>query len=467
MAEPFRLGIIMKQWQRPAVTAFCQRYLAALDVPGVEVVCASVRSPGDKNLAPTVEGWRYVSAPNRPLSPKGNAAALALKGKVDAVLNVGSDDLVSPGYIAAAVEAIKGGADYVLPEGLCFLDLVASADGQGLQAMAVRAPRIGAGRVLSARLLDTLHWHPWPVRGHDPDGDMDARLRLKAPGVLESPTRLSGMDIDAGLVVCDIKCGDNIGDYAGIRRRRVADGLVTDLDPGALLAALGISHEDYETLMADFRKTRNAAAGAPLRHARRAIKEIKINGTWYRPGTDREVVYVTDEEAAIYAHSLSAEPVGGQTIEAQSAAVKTRPDGRPRADVDASQAALESAGIPGAAPQNPDTGEPLGADVEASQAALEAAGIPGAAAQEPTPIAPLTRAQAAEGDEAAQAEIGRRSARTGYDDRMAKPASPPPPKPPAKATFKSTGGGWYEVRYPDGRTEKVQGKAAAEKAVKG
>src|SRR5690606_2601326 len=165
------LGVVTKLWSRPAVAEFVMRYFARLTLDGVRLECVAVASPGDRHEPAPVDGWRRVYAPNRPLSHKGNHAARTLEGRVDAVLNIGSDDVCSPAYIEAAVNAIRGGADYVVPEGLCLWDLATG------RSMEVDAPRIGAGRVLSARLLDTLRWHPWPVRGNVPDADMDERLR--------------------------------------------------------------------------------------------------------------------------------------------------------------------------------------------------------------------------------------------------------------------------------------------------
>ena len=87
--------------------------------------------------------------------------------------------------------------------------------------------------------------------------------------------------------------------------------------------------------------------------------------------------------------------------------------------------------LPGQEPQAPTpVDEPTPADTPAPVQAEDEAAAP----QEPTPTSAIA--------DGTSAEEGT----------------------PSTATVTHTGGGWYEVRRPDGTTEKVQGKEAAEKA---
>src|SRR5690606_23291383 len=275
---------------------FVMRYYARLTLDGVRLECVAAASPGDRHEPAPVDGWRRVYAPNRPLSHKGNHAARTLEGRVDAVLNVGSDDVCSPGYIAAAVNAIRGGADYVVPEGLCLWDLATD------RCMEVDAPRIGAGRVLSARLLDTLRWHPWPVRGNVPDADMDERLRQHAPEALANPARVTGNDVAGGMVVCDIKCGDNIGTFDAVVRRRGPQGQTRDVPRDALLSALHISTEDADALKGAHLRFRYTNALDPMNPERlHPSEERPVRVRAVKPFTNRQEEREVRRGAAFYA----------------------------------------------------------------------------------------------------------------------------------------------------------------------
>src|SRR5690606_28796300 len=260
--------------------------------------------PGDR-LEPAGEAVRRrVYAPHGPMSHKGNHAARTLEGRVDAVLNVGSDDVCSPAYIEAAVNAIRGGADYVVPEGLCLWDLATD------RSMEVDAPRIGAGRVLSARLLDTLRWHPWPVRGNVPDADMDERLRQHAPEALANPARVTGNDVAGGMVVCDIKCGDNIGTFDSVVQRRGPQGQTRDVPRDALLSALHISTEDADALKGAHLRFRYTNALDPMNPERlHPSEERPVRVRALKPFTNRQEEGAVARGAAFYAtERRAAEP---------------------------------------------------------------------------------------------------------------------------------------------------------------
>ncbi len=341
---PFRLGVVTKLWRRPDVAPFVLRYFAGLqghpllqerEAP-IELVCVAAFSPGDPDPAERVDGWAYVEAPNRPLSAKGNAAVLALEGKVDAVLNVGSDDLVSPGFIAEAVRLVESGTDMVHPLGLTFFDVETG------RAMAVDGPRIGAGRVLSRALLDRLGWRPWPERGELPDSDMDALLKTLRgrPPVI---TRLSGLDLgDAkrpGLVVLDVKGDDNIASYEQVLRRRAPKGQAREISADRLWKVLGVSAETVEAMRAAYAALRRAYTLRALRNipvgmlaeGRDGLAMMLRQGRVHsslRPGANRVERGTVFECSRVVARRLLArkyaEVVEAPTVEADSgSAVET------------------------------------------------------------------------------------------------------------------------------------------------
>ena len=207
---PFRLGLLTALWRRPRLTAAVLDYYAGLSVPGVRLFPLAVRSAEDPE--PTVlipEAWRYVTAPNRPLSMKWNAGMEALKNEgLDGVMIVGSDDLVTAEYFAEAARRIRAGSDLVL------FDTMHVADAETGRAMVIKPRRLGGGRTLSASLLDSVGWRPWPDdRDRRLDGGMDRRLHLAGRGKHRKAESLVRADDTPGAVLLDVKSPVNMWSY--------------------------------------------------------------------------------------------------------------------------------------------------------------------------------------------------------------------------------------------------------------
>lgn len=220
-----RAGIITKLYKRPALTGlFLQHYASLAESPalrtaGVELVLVAAISPQEdpgahRYATGDYAPWHFVGAPNRPLSEKGNVACRALEGMVDLVVNVGSDDFLSADYIARAAQLVAAGHDYLCPQEIYYLDAPT------LRAVyAWGCGGLGAGRVLSARLLDRVGWAPW-AKGEHPDVDMNERLG-------RAGARTYWLTVHPGAIV-DVKSREgNISTFeemaVGLRRRH-ADG---------------------------------------------------------------------------------------------------------------------------------------------------------------------------------------------------------------------------------------------------
>ena len=131
---------------------------------------------------------------------------------INAVMIVGSDDLVTPVYIEAVKYLLEKGVDYITLPSLYFYDL------QSGRMHFCLAERLGLGRVLSRRLLDLLDWKPWPEGLNSGlDGAMYQRIQeLKKEGhevrEFKFPVQLCGK---LGIAAMDIKGSDNnIWSYA-------------------------------------------------------------------------------------------------------------------------------------------------------------------------------------------------------------------------------------------------------------
>jgi hypothetical protein len=210
-----RLGLVTGLWGRSELSRIVLKHFASLEVPGVELVRVAVWSPEDDEAANMYEmpGWTFTEFQNMPYSDKFNRGFRVLKGRVDAAMVFGSDDLISASYIRHAARLIAEGRDMIQPEGLHFYDLASG------RCIFGTAKRIGGGRVLSARLLDMLAWRPYkPGLSRTLDLSMEKRTSEFA-----FPYRVK---MDHGRVLLAVKSRHNIWDFDAMKHlaQRDEDG---------------------------------------------------------------------------------------------------------------------------------------------------------------------------------------------------------------------------------------------------
>lgn len=152
-----RIGILTAIWQRHDLSRIVLEYYRDLEIDGVEFVRVAVGSEGkeSKDLAESC-GWEYVKAKNNPLSDKWNRGCESLKDRVDAVLIVGSDDLLNKEYFEEAIVMLSTGSDCVSLEDMYTYS--------ALDGSCHFIPRSypGAGTIVKANQLDKVDWNPWP-----------------------------------------------------------------------------------------------------------------------------------------------------------------------------------------------------------------------------------------------------------------------------------------------------------------
>jgi len=125
-----------------------------------------------------VEGWTYVYAANEPLGKKWNAGLSFIRDVApDAVMIVGSDDLITEDWVRQARLYLKKGYDHLYGRDFHFYDTQTGT----LTYMAQCLP--GAGRFVSARALEQLNWAPWP----------DGSMRYLDSGFNARIARLTGL----------------------------------------------------------------------------------------------------------------------------------------------------------------------------------------------------------------------------------------------------------------------------------
>ncbi len=159
-----KLGIVTSLWGRPRLTRLFGEYYDGLNIPGVELIKAAAYSEA-RDAAPLSDSWIKVYADNDPRSDKWNAASQALaEHGPDAILIVGSDDFVHSRHIERGLEIILQGQHLIHPRTCYFFDTVTRCLALGTFS------RVGAGRMISGELADSLDyvlWEPGQIRNID------------------------------------------------------------------------------------------------------------------------------------------------------------------------------------------------------------------------------------------------------------------------------------------------------------
>lgn len=211
---PLRLGVLTALWKRPTIAAKVLEHFAKMDITS-DLILLAVGSEGEKSESlSTKYGWNYVEAPNVPLGNKWNVGMEAIgKLGVEAVLIVGSDDLIEYQLVRLLADKTFGGEGYVGLQDIYFTDSVSGQTGYfpGHGERRGYDP-IGAGRIFSQRALEQCKWRPWPDRLMN-GLDSGCHKRMTALGI--TPSTLSCKE--TGLIAVDIKSSQNIWSFTNLK----------------------------------------------------------------------------------------------------------------------------------------------------------------------------------------------------------------------------------------------------------
>lgn len=178
-----KISIMAPMWRRPEIFKHFAEGILALDYP-IEVLCVGSERHLSKSLAESF-GFHYAEYSNTSLINKLNEGCKVLKHlKPDMVIMLGSDDLINQPLLDAYIKAFKEGYDYIYLTDAYFYDInqKRSLYWAGYDKDVNRGHALGAGRVLSKRLLDNMGWKVWD-NGFDriTDSGMDTRLAVAGP----------------------------------------------------------------------------------------------------------------------------------------------------------------------------------------------------------------------------------------------------------------------------------------------
>ena len=237
-----RIAVLTCLWRRPELTdvvlAHNARLAAAVtDVVDLTVVAVGSEGRATRDLAAR-HGAAYVEHGNEPLGAKWNAGLRAVEARrPDAVLVVGSDDLVCEQLVRHYAALIRAGARYVALLDGWFLDLTTrrAAYWPGYGWSRPREP-VGMARCVHRDWLDELGWELWaPELNRGLDASMTRRL---APLMAREPRGVELLRAARhGLVALDVKSGptDNLWSFDAITSRLE----LVPVAPEPLLTALG------------------------------------------------------------------------------------------------------------------------------------------------------------------------------------------------------------------------------------
>jgi hypothetical protein len=209
-----KVAIVSLVWKRPEVFEMFAKGIKHLIANSKNEYIVIIAGSEGETSRQMVEkhGFIYTEMPNEPLSEKANKPVLIAKEhNVDYVLAVGSDDVISPGLMAAYDKRMKKAMDYIAVLDFYFYDLKsgrASYWGGYLEDYR-KGCACGAGRLMSKKLMDAWGWQPWEVK-HSRVLDNSIQEKLKITSHTSDVFSIK----EQGLYALDIKSATNMTPFA-------------------------------------------------------------------------------------------------------------------------------------------------------------------------------------------------------------------------------------------------------------
>jgi hypothetical protein len=212
----FKIAIITAMWKRPEIFKVFGQLTNDLikSVPecDFQVFCVGSEGKESRQLAESF-GFTYIEHPNDYLGQKWNAVTLAAKSfNPDYCLMMGSDDVMDATLFRRYLPYMQNGIDYIGVLDWYFYDTRTKEAiyWAGYRKAFNRGVTCGAGRFLSAAILESLNWQPWE---HDRlhnllDTSMENRLKTIPH------SRAAFIIKDGGGIGLDIKSSTNMTPFA-------------------------------------------------------------------------------------------------------------------------------------------------------------------------------------------------------------------------------------------------------------
>lgn len=213
-----KLGIVMPLWGREQLSRLTLQR-CALETNGDRgcILVAVTDEPINGSQARQC-GFEVVHFPNQPLSDKKNAGVEHLRGRVDGVIYLGSDDWIISMGPRSFLDQYRFALErhpFIGPLDMWYLDLQTGKAGHS-KGYPKESPRhgepTGAGRAMTSGVLNRVDWSPRPAgqaQGHD--GGM--KRKLQAAGI----SIFGCTQNELGIRLVDIKSQTSTTSYEKLR----------------------------------------------------------------------------------------------------------------------------------------------------------------------------------------------------------------------------------------------------------
>ena len=216
--ERFKVAIITAMWKRPEVfNVFGQLtndLISDVNEVDFQVFCVGSEGETSRKLAESF-GFNYIEHPNEQLGQKWNAVVASARAfNPDYCMMMGSDDVMDAVLFRRYLPYMRLGIDYIGTLDWYFYDTRTreSLYWAGYRLNFNRGVTCGAGRFMSARLLNALNWQPWETSGRHANTLLDTSMENRLRNVTHS--RASFIIGDLGGMGLDIKSSTNMTPFA-------------------------------------------------------------------------------------------------------------------------------------------------------------------------------------------------------------------------------------------------------------
>ena len=216
--KKIKLAIITGIWQRPEIFKYFAagvKELEKLEDFDITTIISGSEGETSRKLVED-HGFTYIEIPNRPLAVKMNAPLkIAKELGVDYVLCMGSDDILHPNVLVEYLKYMRSDIDYIGVTDFYFYDTTTakSAYWGGYREPYRLGHTCGAGRVLSAKLLDQWDWTIWSSKQDDM---LDSSMQIKLSSTVHTSIYFSlkskglyGLDIKSSVNMTPFTLWDN------------------------------------------------------------------------------------------------------------------------------------------------------------------------------------------------------------------------------------------------------------------
>lgn len=216
----------------------------------LDLICVGSEGEYSKQVAIN-NGFNYFEYPNNPLSYKFNyACSMCENFNPDALIAIGSDDILSYEFFMFYIEAIKNGVDFcgIIDMYMLVKDSLIYWGGYDEKSNRL-GETIGAGRLFSRKLIEMLEWKPW--NGEARDRGLDGLCTNNLAKLKYNNTAVKCLDVNG--YILDIKTKNNLTNPIRIKNK-----IYQNID---ILSKWGLDIDTIEHLLLDDKKTTNKKKG--------------------------------------------------------------------------------------------------------------------------------------------------------------------------------------------------------------